>query len=199
MQTLGLIGGIASGKSTVARMFQQLGVVRIDADQLAHLALELPEIKAAVRERWGGAVFDADGNPDRRKIAAAVFEPSEKSRQELVFLQKLIHPVVGAGVAARLKKAETEKVPLVLLDAPLLLEAGWEGLVDKIVFVDAPLPVRLSRAAARGWSEQEFIARERNQLPVEKKRIHADVVIGNSGTEDETLEQVRHFFKGVNR
>lgn len=193
MQVLALVGGIASGKSTVAELFVRLGIPKIDADELAHSALSIPEIKDKICQRWGKGVFEDDENLDRKRIASIVFEMSDEGRQELLFLQELTHPVVKNRVAALIQQWKDKNVLFVLLDAPLLLESGWENGVDKILFVDVPRHLRLSRALSRGWTEQEFDVRENLQLPVEQKRSRADFVIDNSGTPEETFEQIKRF------
>ena len=191
MTTLALIGGIGSGKSTVAEMFCQLGALRIDADDIGHDVLLRADVQAEIRRRWGEKAFDATGRPDRRKIAAIVFGPSERSSQELVFLQSITHPRIADEVRKQLRQFSSSRQQHILFDAPLLLEAGWERLVDRIVFVDAPRPVRLRRVLERGWTESEWDAREKAQLDLEIKRRHADFFVDNSGSPAKTLEHVR--------
>ncbi len=191
MHSFGLLGGIGSGKSAVAEMFCRLGAFRIDADQIGHEILLLPEIKDSIRKRWGGHVFDDQGLPDRRRIAALVFSGTEEGRRELEFLKSLTHPLITEEMQRAVRQA---KAPNVLFDAPLLLEAGWGHLVDIIIFVEAPREMRLSRVLRRGWTEAEFDAREHVQLSLETKRARARFCIDNSGSLDATFDQVKEFW-----
>ncbi len=195
MQSFGLIGGIGSGKSTVAAMFCRLGTACIDADQIGHEVLLLPAVQIALRRRWGDAVFAPDGKPDRRSIAALVFGDTEKARQELEFLTNLSHPLIAEEVQRKMREFDVSEKKWFLFDAPLLLEAGWDTLVEHIIFVAAPREVRLNRVLLRGWTEAEFEAREKAQLSIEEKRRRADSIIDNSGTPDETLEQLERFLR----
>ena len=134
MQTIGIIGGIGSGKSTVAELFRQAGVAVIAADDIGHQVLLLPKVKDAIRNRWGSAVFDNESNEiDRKKLAAIVFA----DEMELAYLKNLTHPLIAEEVHRQRKELEQNGTRLCLLDAPLLLESGLEHLADVIVFVFA--------------------------------------------------------------
>jgi dephospho-CoA kinase len=193
---IGLVGGIASGKSYVAGQWQRLGAAVIDADQLAHEALTQSDVVAAARQRWGDGILVA-GRPgavriDRQRLAQIVFAPTVQGAEELKFLEQLTHPRVRelaerqiTGLAGR------PDVPAIVIDAPLLIEAGWNGFCDKIVYVEAPRQVRLERALERGWSEAEFDRREARQESLEVKQGLADVVIDSSGSPESTRDQVQ--------
>ena len=177
MKLLGIIGGIGSGKSTAAELFQQMGAAVIDADAIGHQILRLPNVKNAVQRRWGSAIFGTDGEIDRRKLAAIVFA----DETELTYLKSLTHPLIAEEVNRQRKEHEQNGVQLCLLDAPLLLESGWEHLVDLIIFVSAPAEERWNRVKSRGWPETEWKQRESAQLSVEEKARRADVILDNSG------------------
>ena len=162
MKILGLLGGVASGKSLVARQLAELGAVVLDADRAGHEALRLPAIEAAARERWGDAVFGPDGHIDRSRLAKIVFAPPPEGPKERKFLEELTHPEIGRRLAAQVDAQETV-TPLAVLDAALILEAGWDKLCDCYVFIDVPQDVRLARALHRGWTEGDFAAREAAQ------------------------------------
>lgn len=190
MEVFGLIGGIGSGKSTVAKMFEDLGAVVVDADKVGHSVLLDPEVKNVVAARWGNGVFAGDGEIDRRKLADVVFDDSEQGRNDLEYLKFLTHPLIGKYVVARFHDLDKSGTKIIVFDAPLLLEAGWDSLVRKLIFVDAPQPVRLARVLTRGWSKTEFKTREAAQISVEQKRAKADWIVNNSGNFAETLDQV---------
>lgn len=187
MVVVGLIGGMGSGKSRVAEEFRRRGACTISGDELGHEALRQPEIKARAVERWGRGVLNAEGEIDRRKVAAIVFaEPAE-----LKALEALSFPFIKERVRAEIERARSAGCPLVILDAAVLLEARWREVCDRVAFVDAPRAERLRRLKEqRGWTEAEVSARERVQLPLEEKAARADDVIDNSGTEADLAQQV---------
>lgn len=199
MLIIGLLGGIGSGKSTVADMFRELGAVNIDADRIGHQILLQADVKASARQRWGEDVFDARGELDRRKLAGRVFaDPDDRTAggaRELQFLKSLTHPLIGKEIERQVREFQELDKPLVVFDAPLLLEANWDPIVDQTVFVDAPRPIRLARVLHRGWTESEFDAREAAQLGVEEKRLRADWIVDNAGSLDATLDQVREIWQ----
>ncbi|HZZ74119.1 MAG TPA: dephospho-CoA kinase [Pirellulales bacterium] len=182
VKIVGLLGGVASGKSWVARQLQARGARLFDADRVGHEVLLEPEIKTALRNRWGAAVF-SKGEVSRPAIAKLVFAPEPAGTPELTFLENLVHPRITARLrdeTAALASAQGSHV--LVLDAPILLKAGWDRLCDRILFVDAPRDVRLARALHRGWTAAEFAAREAVQEPLAEKRDRADEVLDNSKT-----------------
>jgi dephospho-CoA kinase len=175
-----VLGGIASGKSQVARRLAGATGLLIDADALAHEVLASAAVTEWVRVRFGAQVLGPDGRPDRAALARVVFA-DEAARREL---EGWIHPRVRDRMRAELERAAHFDVAV--LDVPLLLENdavhGLCAQVDLLVFVDAPLSARDQRArAARGWSAGEVQRREALQMPLAEKRARADVVIDNSG------------------
>ena len=191
MLVLGIVGGIASGKSLVAATLAQLGAEVINADRLGHEVLREPATIAAIRNRWGDEVLAVSGELDRAKIAQRVFGDNETARRERKFLDELTHPQIAARAREAISHFATRgDVDVVVLDAALLIEAGWQEYCDRILFVDVPREVRLQRAKARGWSEEEFDAREASQMPLNEKRSYADTVIDNSGSPQETTKQI---------
>ncbi len=191
MFVIGLIGGVASGKSWVAAEFQRLGAVVLDADRMGHEVLTESDIQAAVRNRWGSAVFHPLGEIDRATVARIVFAPPPSGPPELAFLEALTHPRIAAKLRNQIDRLNAEKsTPAVILDAPILLKAGWNRYCDQVVFVDASHVVRLARAKQRGWTEEQFSAREQAQESLDYKRSQAGLVIDNSGTAENTRQQV---------
>lgn len=192
---IGLVGGIASGKSVVAAELARLGAAVLDADRAGHEVLEQPEVVAEIRQRWGDRAVDETGCVDRRKVGRIVFDPSPTGSQELAFLEQLTHPRIGQELARQAAQLQSAGAKALVLDAPVMEKSGWYGLCDRIVYVDAPPTVRLARAAKRGWTEEEFIAREAAQESLQQKRIRADVIMDNSGSLAETRAQVERWWQ----
>ena len=190
MRIIGVLGGVASGKSLVARQFAGLGGGVLDADQAAHEVLQLPHVETAVRRRWGAAVFGPDGRIDRARLARIVFAAGPEAQRERESLEQLTHPEIAGRLKRQAETLAAAGAPLAVLDAALLLEAGWDKCCEKLVFVAAPREARLARALARGWDEEEFAAREGSQESLDRKRARADVMIDNSGSPAETQAQV---------
>ena len=190
MKILGIIGGIGSGKSTASALFRQSGAAVICADDIGHRTLLMPSVKKAVHKRWGSAVFGKDDEIDRQKLAGVVFA----DKKELAYLQSLTHPFIAEEVQQQRMEHEQNGVRLCLLDAPLLLEAGWDHLVDQIIFIETPEEVRMRRIESRGWTQTERHQREAAQLSVEEKKCRAHVILDNSGDTAHLRTQVAALF-----
>ncbi len=165
MIVLGLVGRIGAGKSTVARLFARLGAHVIDADRIAHEVLREDAVKAAVAARFGPGVVGADGEVDRRGLAGLVFGDEPKHAAALAALEAIVHPRVRGRIAAELARLRhaAEGAPaggVVVLDVPLLVQAGWADACDRLVVVECAEEVRSERLAARGWTATEREARE---------------------------------------
>jgi len=195
MKTIGLIGGVASGKSRVAQMLAELGAGVLDADRVSHVVLaEDSTVHEALRRRWGEDVFTSDGRVDRGAIAKRVFGAGENVVAEREFLEGLLHPKIRERLVEQARELAEQGVPAIVLDAPLLLEAGWNFLCDVVLLIDASRENRLARVRIRGWSEVQFDQREAAQWPIVKKRGAADVVLNNDGTEEQLREAVLDFW-----
>ncbi|MBN1396253.1 MAG: dephospho-CoA kinase [Pirellulales bacterium] len=200
MKIIGITGGVASGKSTVARMLENLGAAVLDADWAGHEALRLPHVEAAAKKRWGEKVIGPDGRIDRPSLARVVFAPGKQGHTERIYLEQLTHPEIARLLQLQADAIEQAgDVKVVVLDAPLLLEAGWKDVCEKIVFVEAPWNARLARALARGWNKGDFTAREDAQESLQRKRENADVIIDNSASPERTQAQVERFWASLVR
>jgi dephospho-CoA kinase len=191
MKIIGILGGVASGKSAVADMFESLGAYHLDADRAGHEVLADPAVQAVLQQRWGQRVIDAHGHTNRSEIAKRVFAEGEAGAEELRFLEATTHPRIAERLATELATAAENGYRAAVLDAPVMLKAGWDRLCTHLVFVDVPRAERERRARTRGWTDAEFTAREAAQLPLEQKRRRAETIIDNSGSLEETFEQVK--------
>ncbi|MBX3355829.1 MAG: dephospho-CoA kinase [Phycisphaeraceae bacterium] len=177
LPVIGLVGGIGSGKSLVASILRQEGCLVCDSDAMTRDLMRDPRVHRQLVEWWGSGVLDRDGEIDRGQVASVVFaRPEERLR-----LEGLIHPLVEARREAIFANPPSGTRALVI-DAPLLLEAGLKEKCDAIFFVDAPRTTRLARVAeTRGWSAEEVSRRETAQWPLDRKRQAADTVLSNDG------------------
>ena len=175
MKVIGLTGGIGSGKSAVSQFFAELGAVIIDADKVGHEAFKPDtEVWHEVVAAFGKQIVTANGTINREKLGTIVFGNSEA----LARLNQIMHPRMYDIVKAQLEEYRRQGVGVVVLEAPLLLEAGWTSLVDEVWVTVASETIVLKRLRERtGLSEPKSLARLRSQLPTEKRLRHADVVI----------------------
>ncbi len=195
---IGIVGGIAGGKTLITEQLARLGAAVISADALAHEVLKHDAVKRAARERWGEVIFSADGEIDRAALASIVFASPPDGPRERKYLEQLTHPQISRLALDRVAALQGDtSVPAIVLDVPLLVEAGWNKLCDKIVYVDAPRAARLSRALARGWTQEDFDRREAVQQPPQDKRDLADCVIDNSTTPQSAQAQVERFWRSL--
>lgn len=166
MIVIGLIGRIGAGKSTVAARFAAHGARVIDADRIAHEVLEEADVRRRVVERFGPEVLDADGRIRRRAIAERVFGPTPEHAEALESLEAIVHPRVRSRIAAELATARAQAAAhprrddAVVLDVPLLVQAGWADACDRLVVVECDEAIRRARLAARCWTGGEQAARE---------------------------------------
>ena len=196
MIVIGVVGGIASGKSFVTEQLQSHGAVILDADRIGHEVLLRESVKQALREEWGDAVFDSAGEVDRKQLAEIVFDPAEPERLEQ--LERITHPLIAAQLQQEIDRlANSEGVNVLVLDAPVMVKAGWHVLCDLIVFVEASLARRLARVVERGWSAEMFHNREAMQAAIGKKRQISKHVIDNNGTLEDAINQVRELWDGI--
>jgi len=189
MLNVGLTGGIACGKSTVARMLVEKGALLIDFDDLAH-AVEEPEgpVWWGIVSHFGEGILLPDRRIDRRKLGAIVFADREKRD----ILNRLVHPAVFAEWQRRLEEIEkTHPDAIVLSDIPLLIEAGVKTMVDLVLLVCIPPEEQICRLMARnGFTREEAERRVAAQMPIGEKIPQADIVIGNEGSVEETSRAV---------
>jgi dephospho-CoA kinase len=205
---IGLLGGVASGKSLVADQLKALGAGILDGDRAGHEVLLQNEVKQAIYDRWGADVFESKGTApasdsleasklslatsqvNRAALARIVFAPTSAGRAELEQLERITHPRIKLILEQQLASLIARHVPVAVLDAPVMIKACWHKLCNVIMYVDAPRAARIERAKRRGWDEAEFDRREAAQEPLDFKKSLAQVVIDNSGTPEQTQKQV---------
>jgi dephospho-CoA kinase len=186
---IGLTGGIASGKSLVSQTLKGLGMTVIDADAVNHELMAKDEtVKQEMVETFGTEVLTADGRIDKGRLGAIVFKDQGRRRQ----LERIMHPRILAQLRLRAQESKAD----VVLDIPLLIEQGGHEGVDLVVVVYTTRERQIERLMARDRiSREEATRRIDTQLPLEEKVAHAHYVINNSGTEEETVEQVKRLYK----
>jgi len=187
MLRVGLTGGIASGKSTVAARMRELGLTVLNADLLAHQLMEpgQPAYDDVVRE-FGREVLAADGTVDRKKLGDIVFRDAARREQ----LNAIVHPRVIQAREEQLKQMEaTNPRGLAIVEAALLIEAGYYKKLDRLIVCSCRPEQQMERLRARGLSEEEVRQRIAAQLPLEEKLRLADDIVDCSGTIEDTLRQ----------
>lgn len=196
MKVIGILGGVGSGKSLVAKLFEERGAVRIDADKIGHHVLTLPEVRDALRNEFGDEIFDSQGSIARPRLAKIVFADNDAGKQALKALEAITHPRITREIQSEIERLAQAGAEVLILDAPVLLKAGWKKFCDHLVFVDAPAEVRQARVMERGWTVEEWERRELAQEPLSVKREVCDLVIDNGDYVERTAEQVRQLWNG---
>lgn len=193
MRVIGLTGGIASGKSSVARLLAERGVPVIDADHLARVAVEAGMPAAvAIRAAFGDQVFTVDGSLDRAALGRLVFGDATARRR----LEGIMHPAIGQLAEAKLVELRAAGAPLVIYMAPLLIEAGVTDRVDEIWVVYVDRETQLTRLMARdGIGRAEAERKLAAQLSMEEKKAYGRVVIDNRGTSEELAARVDELWR----
>ena len=175
--TIGIAGGIGSGKSTVARILSRHGCEVCISDDAARAVLAAPEVRSAIIARAGAQVAAPDGSIDRAALGRAIFsDPALRADVE-----RIMHPRIEARRRAQFAAAPASTRAFII-DAPLLFEVGLERECDAVLFVDTPHALRLARVqATRGWDEAELARREASQIPLDEKRRRSTDVVENHG------------------
>lgn len=193
----GLTGNIGTGKSSVAWMFEELGVPVIDSDEIAHEAIS-PNSAAwkAIFERYGKVVMLPDEVIDRKKLARIVFQNPDERK----FLESVIHPHVKEEINHRVVKLAKDGHPFVIVEVPLLYEAGWEKEFDAVIVVRCDEEQEIERCRKKfGFDREETLLRLGAQYPLDRKMAGADAVIDNNASLDETRVQVRRLYQAMKK
>jgi dephospho-CoA kinase len=192
---IGILGGVGSGKSTAAAEFAALGCRLVDADRIGHELLTEPDVLAEVRRRWGDGVLGPDAKVSRAALAEVVF----RSPAELEALNAILQPRIRRRMESAIAEAQAdESAKAVVLDAAVLLEAGWDDLCTHLVFISAPALDRRRRVAeSRHWSGEVWEAREKSQISLDKKASRCDYTLDNRLGASFLREQVRVIFHRI--
>jgi len=191
---IGILGGIGSGKSTVAAEFAKLGCKVIDADKIAHELLDEPDVKAKIVNLFGQAVLDSAGKIVREKLAEVVFTDADK----LSSINEIIHPIVLQRAEKLIKKYNSQnQVKAIILDMPLLVETGWDKRCDKLIFVDCEEKLRLKRAKKLDFDKNQVKIRENFQISLDNKADLADNTVENNSDFSALARQVTDIFSYI--
>jgi dephospho-CoA kinase len=191
---IGILGGVGSGKSTVAAEFAKLGCKVIDADKIAHELLGRRTVKEKVAAAFGRDALDAKGQIDRRKLAAIVFADTDK----LSVLNGIIHPLVTRRAEELIERYNRQgKVKAIVLDMPLLVEIGWARRCDKLIFVNCRKKTRAERAKKLGFDKNQHKIRENFQISLDKKMNLADNTVENNSDFSALVRQVADIFSDI--
>ena len=190
----GLCGGIGSGKSYIARQLQALGAAIFDADQAGHRVLREDDVKKELVNLWGTEILDGRGDVNRQAVAEIVFASDSQGQQAREQLQAISHPRIQQQLELILTQNAQD---VIVIDAALLFETGWNVYCDQVAFVDSTEEFRLVRCQDRGWGIEELQRREASQWSLERKRQQSDFVIENHGDLEVTQRQVQSLWQSL--
>jgi dephospho-CoA kinase len=198
MIVAGLTGGIGTGKSTVAAVFAEAGAVIIDADEIArNVAAKGRPAWCRIVAHFGRDILLPDGDIDRKKLGAIIFNDA----QQKAHLDRIVHPHVISETEQQLKEIErVQPQAVVILDVPLLIEAGMDRDLDEVIVVYTPEAVQLKRVMRRDrLTAAEGLSRIRSQMPIEEKKMRGTVVIDNNASPAVTRKRVLKVFADLQR
>jgi dephospho-CoA kinase len=192
---IGILGGMYSGKSTVAAELGKLGCAVIDADSISHQLLEEKDVLKKIVRIFGKEILDENGKISRSALANRVFGDPAKLAQ----LTGILHPLVIVRVEELIKQCESQPaVRAIALDIPLLVEVGWEKRCDHLIFVDCAPPTRLERAKNKGvFDVDQLKIRENLQISLDKKKRIADNIVDNNSDLSGLSRQIASIFSSI--
>ncbi len=195
MIVIGVAGGIASGKSTVARVFEQLGARVLDADAIGHDLLRTDSLRDLIRQTFGEGAMTPQGDVDRRELGRLVFGDDAARHR----LNQLVRPAIRAEIRRRIVEMRGAGYDgVVVVDAPLLVDTGPTDLADQVILVTAPASSRKERIILRDkLSPREAEQRIAAQVPDTSQARWADHILENNGTNDELIEEARKAWKRI--
>jgi len=191
---IGILGGIGSGKSTVAAEFAKLGCKVIDADKIAHELLDRKTVKEKIVGLFGEVVLDSSGRIEHKKLAGVVFASGDK----LDSLNGVIHPLVLARTEELIEQYNQQnQVKAIVLDMPLLVEVGWAKRCDRLIFVDCKQKIRAERAKKKDFDKNQIKIRENFQISLDNKTSVADNLVDNNSDFSALVRQVADIFSDI--
>ncbi|WP_297817433.1 dephospho-CoA kinase [uncultured Lactobacillus sp.] len=187
---LGLTGGIATGKTTADSFFKKGKIPVIDADQVAHeLMNKGKQSYQAIVVHFGRQILDQDGSIDRKKLAEIVFNDKTMLKE----LNQITHPIIRNEILMQMHNYELKKVPLVILDVPLLFEAHYEDLCNSVVVISSSPQLQLARLQIRNnLNKEQAISRINSQMSLQEKEKLADFVVLNNGSVSELEDKLNN-------
>lgn len=221
---IGILGGVGSGKSTAAAEFVRLGCQLIDADRIGHEVLEEKEVKGLLKKTFGEEIVGADGRVSREKVSRIVFgstrpvsddaagqEPrcagiggtlaqeGRRANEQLDKLNAIMWPRIRSEIERAIAAGRAEaSIPAMVLDAAIMIEAGWDDLCTHLMFVEAPTSERSRRVQAdRGWAAGQWESRENSQISLDTKRSRCYFTLDNSSSVSYLAQQIRAIFNQV--
>ena len=195
MLKVGLTGSIGTGKSTVLKLFNQLGAYTVDVDKIVHQLYKREDIQEKVKKEFGD-VFNEDGSLNRKEVAKIIFNNPEKRK----VLEDIIHPEVRKEVKRFIQNIEKkDKNAIVIVEVPLLIETGQYKEYDKVIVVYSPKNLQLKRLLNKGYSREEALKRINSQMNIEEKLKFADFIIKNISSLEDLKKQVKEVFNQLKR
>ena len=194
---VGIVGGVGAGKSSIVRHVKALKLHVIDADQIGHEQLAVESIRDQIVAVFGRRVLESDGSISRSLLAVEVFGESPQQQDKRNQLNEIVHPAIRADIRSKILNVPQD-ADAIVLDAALLLEAGWADECDAIIFIDTPLEIRQQRVIeTRGWSIEDHRRREESQWSLKRKRDYCQFVVDNSGTPEASAIQMEQALRSV--
>lgn len=191
---IGILGGIGAGKSTAAAEFAKLGCAVIDADQIGQSLLDTDEVKALLDQAFGQGIFAPGGAVDRAILGRRVF----KHPADLDVLNTIMQPRIRRRLEQLIEEYQANpKIPAIVLDAAIILEAHWDVLCSVLVFISSPDDERARRVAPRGWDRQNWQDREKSQISLDRKSKRCYFSVDNSSSVAYLAEQIRELFNQI--
>lgn len=192
MTVIGLTGGIASGKTTARKMFEELGAYTLDADELSHKTLHQKDVYQKLLEHFGNGILDKDKKIDRKRLGKIVIN----NKKELKFLESVVHPKIAEMRDAFIENVKKKyKDAVIIYDVPLLYEKKMENMFDTIIVVYVDRKTQIKRIMKRNKiSEEGAEKRLKLQMDIEEKKKKAQIIIDNRGTLDDTFKQVKNIW-----
>ncbi len=195
MLKVGLTGSIGTGKSTVLKIFKDLGAYVIDADEIVHSLYKRKDIQEKVKSKFGD-VFNEDNSLNRKKVAEIIFNNPEKKK----ILESIIHPEVRKEINNKIRDIENkDRNTIVIVEVPLLIETGQYKEYDTVVVVYSPRDLQLSRLLKKGLSKDEALKRIYSQMDIEEKLKYADFIIDNSSSIEDLKKEVIKTFNNLKK
>lgn len=193
---IAIVGGVGSGKSSLLKATAGvIPAVVIDGDRIGHDVLKRTEVRDELVNVFGSHILDKGEEIDRSALGKLVFGDDDVSLQNRAKLERVVHPLIKREIESQIIEARRRRdVGVILLDAAVILEAGWREICDAVVFLDTPSELRRQRVQQqRGWSDAKWKTREANQFSLDEKRKAADFVVDNSGKIEDASLQLQQF------